>query len=249
MKIELSNKVALVSDASSEIGQAICRQLAESGARVIGLCPTEETLEKTLATFKSQQSDVEFLEADVRIYENCQQLVAKIETDCDGIDIIINNTDTNTLCDFADMSKEQWSELIGTNLDPAFNLCRQISEGMSERGFGRIINISSVNARRGVEQQSAYAASKAGVHGFTMALAQELARKGVTVNTVSPGQIKTDAFNDMSADTLNDMLMDIPASRFGKADDVASLVDFLCSQQAGYITGSDIPVNGGQYIH
>ena len=249
MKIELSNRVALVTDASTEIGQAICIQLAESGATVIGLLKTDEEIKSLNTIFQTSGQNITLLPADILDFENCTLLVKQIESEFENIDIVVNNSDVKMKAKFTELDQQQWQNVVHSNLDPAFNLCRQISEGMSERGFGRIINISSIYARMGLAEQSAYAASKAGLHGFTMALAQELARKGVTVNTVSPGQIRDKEIENMPAEDANNLLMNIPASRFGEVEDVASLVDFLCSQNAGYITGNDIAVNGGQYIH
>jgi acetoacetyl-CoA reductase len=249
MKIDLESRIALVADANSDIGKAICKQLAGSGARVIGLTANKDDINKSRAYFKKAGFEVKIHYADIANFENCKTLVNKITADMGDIEIVINNADYLSRSNFNKMSRQQWADSINVNLDSVYNLCRLISEGMTERGFGRIINISSMHARKGEAGQSAYAAAKSGVHGFTMALAQELARKGVTVNTVSPGHIKTVEVENMSAVDASHIVADIPAARFGESDEVASLVDFLCSAQAGYITGTDIPINGGQYIH
>ena len=179
----------------------------------------------------------------------CEKVIHEIEDEIGNIDIVINNSDLISVCAFEDMSQKHWAMSMNVILDSAYNLCRLISESMSERGFGRIINISSIYSRKGEAGKSAYAASKFGLHGFTMALAQELAHKGVTVNTVSPGHIKNDEVKSMPTADANRIVAEIPAARFGEAREVASLVDFLCSQQASFITGTDIAINGGQYIH
>lgn len=249
MKIYLENKIGLVAEASNDIGKAICVQLAESGARVVGLVRNMDDISQTRAFFRKTAQDVTIYHADVTDFDTCKKTVRKIETDIGSIDIVINNSDFIVTSDFRQMSQKQWTDSMNINLDSTYNLCRLISEGMTERGFGRIINISSMHGRKGEVGQSAYAASKFGMHGFTMALAQEVARKGVTVNTVSPGHIRVTAVKNLSTAKANSLVAEIPASRFGEAEEVASLVDFLCSKQAGFITGTDIAINGGQYIH
>jgi len=249
MKIDLENRIALVAEACSDVGKAICVQLAESGARVVGLTSNKEQINKCRTYFKKIGLDIKIHSADITDFEVCKKVIKKIESELGCIEIVINNSEYIAQGNFSKLSRQQWVDSMNINLDSVYNLCRLISEGMTERGFGRIINFSSMYARKGEAGQSAYAASKSGVHGFTMALAQELARKGVTVNTVSPGHIKTIEVENMNAQDSNNMISEIPAARFGETDEVASLVDFLCSNQASFITGIDIPINGGQYIH
>ncbi len=249
MKTDLEHKIALVAQASNDIGRAICVQLAESGARVFGLSQNKDDISKTRAYFKKTGLDIKIYYADVTDFQACEKIIRKMEADLGGIDIVINNSEFIANSKFSRMSLEQWDKSISINLDSTYNLCRLISEGMTERGFGRIINISSMYGRKGESGKSAYATAKSGMHGFTMALAQELARKGITVNTVSPGHIKTIDIENMSAADVNNIVADIPAARFGETGEVASLVDFLCSKQASFITGTDISINGGQYIH
>jgi acetoacetyl-CoA reductase len=249
MKIDLENRIALVAEACSDVGKAICVQLAESGARVIGLTSSKENINKSRAYFKKIGLDIKIHSTDITDFNACKKIIKKIETDLGCIEIVINNSEYIAHGDFSKLSQQQWVDSMSVNLDSVYNLCRLISEGMTERGFGRIINFSSMYGRKGEAGQSAYAASKSGVHGFTMALAQELARKGVTVNTVSPGYIKTVELEDMNTEDSNSIIAEIPAARFGETDEVASLVDFLCSNQASFITGTDIPINGGKYIH
>ncbi len=249
MKIDLKNKVALVAEGSNAIGKAICLQLAESGASVSCLTSTAKAEAECRKYFSKKGFEISIYRADIGNYAECAKVIAEIEQASGVVDIMINNTDFDYSGNFNEMSLQQWQDSIHINLDSVYNLCRQISEKMSERQFGRIINISSVYAKKGESGKSAYAASKSGLHGFTMALSQELARKGVTVNTVSPGHIKTDKRQDLSPADTNDIIAGIPASRMGEANEVASLVDFLCSEQASFITGTDIPINGGQHIY
>lgn len=247
MKIDLTNRIALVAEGNNDMGRAICRQLAESGARVC--CLVQANSSQTTSFFRKAGLDVKVYQAEVGDFNNCKTVISKIEKELGYIDIVVNNAESGCVSSFNTMTAKQWSDCMTANLDGVFNLCRHISQSMSERGFGRIINISSMHGRKGTTGNSAYAASKFAMHGFTMALAQELARKGITVNTVSPGHIKIDGLEDAPVTELNNMVAGIPAARLGKAEEVASLVDYLCSQQAGFITGADIAINGGQYLH
>ena len=249
MKIDLNNKLALVAEGTSTIGKAVCAQLHESGARVVCLVPNTGDEAECQAYYKTRGLPVKVYSVDTGNFDTCVELIQEIEEELGHIDIMINNSDHDCEAAFSEMSPQQWQDSIHINLDSVYNLCRQLSEKMSERGFGRIINISSVYAKKGAPAKSAYAASKSGLHGFTMALSQELARKGVTVNTVSPGHIRNE--DEQSADAAADteLLTQIPAARLGEASEVASLVDYLCSPQAGFITGADIAINGGQHIY
>ena len=149
---------------------------------------------------------------------------------------------------FKKMGKDKWDAVMRINLDGLFNMTKQVIEGMTERGWGRIINISSINGQKGQLGQTNYSASKAGMHGFTMALAQEVARKGVTVNTVSPGYIATEMVMAVAEDIKNQIISAIPVGRLGEVNEVAALVDFLCSEEAGFATGADFSMNGGQHM-
>ncbi|MEJ2761892.1 MAG: SDR family oxidoreductase, partial [Gammaproteobacteria bacterium] len=182
-------------------------------------------------------------------FDSCSGLVAAVERDLGPVDIIINALDFDDPVRFRDMDRAQWGKSLSNNLDSVFNICRQVVEGMGSRGFGRIVNIASVISRQGEAGHSHYAAAKAGVHGFTMSLAQELARNGVTVNTVSPGYLDKHLPQMLTEEERQALIARIPAARLGSVDEIACLVDFLCSDQAGYITGADIAINGGQYMH
>lgn len=221
MKIELNNRVALVLGGTTPIGAAICKQLAESGARVV-------TADQT----------------DTTDFDACVKLIETTENSVGPIDIVVNSSATPAEPKpFHQMDKAQWDKAITGNIDVVFNICRNLAEKMSNRGFGRIINISSIISRMGQSGQTHEAAAMAGLHGFTMALAQELARKGVTVNTISAGYIASSTTTDQP------LPANIPAGRAGNVNELASLVDYLCSDHAGYINGADIAINGGQYMH
>lgn len=249
MQIDLSNRTALVIGGCSDLGAAICRQLARSGAKVAGDYQDEEQARRLRETLAEEGIEVHLFAADLLDLDSCDSLVAAVEKQLGPVDIIINTPDFHDPVSFADMDKAQWDRVLSTNLDSVFNICRQIVEGMHSRGFGRIVNVASGVSRRGKPGHSHYGAAKMGLHGFTMSLAQELARSGVTVNTVSPGYIDSTAMQSLSEDDRRALIAGIPAARLGNAADVASLVDFLCSEQAGYITGADIGVNGGHYMH
>ncbi|MFT5132974.1 MAG: acetoacetyl-CoA reductase [Gammaproteobacteria bacterium] len=249
MKIDLQNKLALVAEGNNDLGRAICAQLAESGAQIICLVRNDNDASQAQSYFNKAKLKVKIYDADIRDFDACEKVIHQIKNDIGDIDIIINNSDFSFENNFSDMTPGEWTDCMKGNLDGTYNLCRLISESMSQRGFGRIINISSMYGRKGAIGKSAYSASKLGLHGFTMALAQEVARSGVTVNTISPGHIKTVQMESMPTVQANSIIADIPVARFGEAEEVASLVDYLCSQQASFITGTDIAINGGQYIH
>lgn len=221
MKIDQNNRIALVLGGTTPIGAAICKQLAESGARVVTDGQTDTT-----------------------DFDACVKLIETTESSVGPIDIVINSAaQPGESAPFHQMDKAEWDRAITGNIDVVFNICRNVAEKMSTRGFGRIINISSIIGRMGQSGHTHEAAAKAGLHGFTMALAQELARKGVTVNTISPGFFsKTDAMDQA-------LPANIPAGRPGNPGEIACLVDYLCSEHAGYINGADIAINGGQYMH
>ncbi len=248
MKTILDGRIALVTGGTGGIGAAICKQLADSGAKVATNYRNEEKAQKWLAETSAAGYDFKAYPVDVTHFDDCQQLIDRIEQDLGPIDILVNNAGITKDTTLRKMSKEQWDDVLTTNLDSVFNVTRQVVQGMMERGFGRIINISSINGQKGQVGQTNYSASKAGVHGFTMALAQEVARKGVTVNTVAPGYIATEMVMAVPEDIRNKIIAQIPVGRLGTPAEVACLVDFLASDQAGFITGSDLAQNGGQHM-
>jgi acetoacetyl-CoA reductase len=186
--------------------------------------------------------------ANVADPESCKSLLASLEARTGGFDILVNAAGITRDSRLVNMSQEDWDQVLRVNLDSVFNVCRWVVPGMCARGFGRIVNISSVNGQTGQFGQTNYAAAKAGMHGFTMALAREVARKGVTVNSVSPGYIDTEMTRAMRDDMRERTVAAVPAGRIGQPADVAGAVVFLCSPQAGYITGINLPVNGGLFM-
>ena len=242
----LANKTALVTGGTGGIGTAICQQLADHGAYVITTYMNEE---KAKAWQAERSFDCQIIACDVSNYESCTNLKQAIEKEGKAVDILVNNAGITRDGSFKKMTAEKWAQVISTNLDSVFNVSHQFANGMAERGFGRIVNISSLNGQKGQFGQTNYSAAKAGLHGFSMALAQEVARKGVTVNTVSPGYIGTDMVMAIAAEVREKIVAQIPVGRLGKPSEIAALVAFLCSEDAGFITGANLAANGGQHMH
>jgi acetoacetyl-CoA reductase len=187
---------------------------------------------------------------DVGDYDDCAACVAKVTAEVGAIDVLVNNAGITRDVTFRKMTKADWDMVIHTNLDSVFNMTKQVMDGMSERGWGRIINISSVNAQKGAFGQTNYAAAKAGMHGFTKALALEVAKKGVTVNTISPGYVGTRMVSAIPKDVLESKILpQIPLGRLGKPEEVAGLVAYLASEEAAFVTGANISINGGQHMY
>ncbi|MFB3090225.1 MAG: acetoacetyl-CoA reductase [Gammaproteobacteria bacterium] len=245
---DLKGKVALVTGGTGGIGAAICLKLAESGARVATNYRNEEKAKAWQADAKKAGHDIAIYQADVSDFDACQALTEQVGKDLGPIDILVNNAGITKDGMFKKMSKEKWDVVMNINLDGLFNMTKPLIEGMTDRGWGRIINISSINGQKGQLGQTNYAASKAGMHGFTMALAQEVARKGVTVNTVSPGYIATEMVMAVSEDIRNSIIAAIPVNRLGTPEEIAALVDFLASEEAGFATGANFSMNGGQHM-
>lgn len=245
---DLKGKIALVTGGTGGIGAAICLKLAESGARIATNYRNEEKAKAWQTEAKKAGHDIAIYQADVSDFDACQILTEQVKKDLGPIDILVNNAGITKDGMFKKMSKEKWDAVMSINLDGLFNMTKPLIEGMTDRGWGRIINISSINGQKGQLGQTNYAASKAGMHGFTMALAQEVARKGVTVNTVSPGYIATEMVMAVSEDIRNSIIAGIPVNRLGTPEEIAALVDFLASEEAGFATGADFSMNGGQHM-
>jgi acetoacetyl-CoA reductase len=248
METRLDGRVALVTGGTGGIGTAICRRLADSGARVATNYRNEEKARAWEAACRAHGYAFTLVKADVTDFESCRMLAATVERALGPIDILVNNAGITIDTPFHKMEPEQWHGVLTANLDSVFNVTRQIIEGMRNRGFGRIINISSINGQKGQFGQANYSAAKAGMHGFTMALAREGARRGVTVNTVSPGYIATEMVMAVPADVRGRIVAEIPAGRLGTPEEVAYVVDFLASDAAGFIVGANIACNGGHHM-
>jgi acetoacetyl-CoA reductase len=243
-------RIALVTGGIGGLGTEICRQLAQAGRTVIAVDLSVRN--ERVAAFRDEVASfgdaIAFEPADVSDFDNCRQLTERIEQQHGSIDILVNAAGITRDASLRKMTPQQWHELMRVNLDGVFNMCRNVVEGMTARGFGRIVNISSVNGQTGQFGQTNYSAAKAGVHGFSMALARETARKGVTVNTVSPGYCDTPMVAAVSAEIRAQIIADIPVGRLGSPADIARAVGCLAADEAGYITGANLPVNGGYFM-
>ncbi len=246
----MSQRIALVTGGTGGIGTAICRELAAAGYRVIAnyFPPELQEAQKWLAEQQADYPDMHIAAADVTDFDSCAAMVKSIEADLGPIDVLVNCAGITRDKTLKRMSPEQWHAVINTNLHSAFNITQQVITGMTERGFGRIVNISSVNGQKGQFGQANYSAAKAGLHGFTMALAQETAAKGVTVNTVSPGYIETAMTSAMPQEVLDMIVNSVPVGRMGSPEEIAFTVAWLADERNAYTTGANIPVNGGMYM-
>ena len=245
---DLNGKVALVTGGTGGIGAAICLKLAEQGAKVATNYRNKEKAEAWQKECKDKGFDIAIYQVDVTDNEGCQKMINDIESDLGPIDILVNNAGITKDTTLRKMTKDKWDAVIDINLNGMFNVTQPVISGMTERGWGRIVNIASINGQKGQIGQTNYTTTKAGMHGFTMSLAQEVARKGVTVNTVSPGYIATEMVMAVPEDIRNQIIAGIPVNRLGTSEEVAAMVTFLCSDEAGFTTGADFSMNGGQHM-
>jgi acetoacetyl-CoA reductase len=243
-------RVALVTGGMGGLGEAVCIKLAALGYQVVTTYSPGNTKAKDwLATMKEQGFNFKAYSCDVADYDSAQSCIATIEKDIGPVDVLINNAGITRDTTFKKMDKTNWDLVMKTNLDSVFNMTKPVCDGMCDRGWGRIINISSVNGQKGAFGQTNYAAAKAGMHGFTKSLALEVARKGVTVNTISPGYIGTKMVMAIAPEVLETKIIpQIPMARLGKPEEVAGLVAYLASDEAAFLTGANIAINGGQHM-
>ena len=244
----MNQKVAYVTGGMGGIGTAICQRLHQDGCKVIAGCGPARDAGKWLAEQKALGFTFYASSGDVADWDSTTQAFAQVMQAHERVDILVNNAGITRDGQFRKMSKADWDAVISTNLNSLFNVTKQVIEGMVDRGWGRIINISSVNGQKGQFGQTTYSTAKAGLHGFTMALAQEVAAKGVTVNTVSPGYIGTEMVKAVRADVLEKIVSGIPAKRLGMPVEIASMVAWLASEDGAYSTGADFSVNGGLHM-
>ncbi len=245
----MSNKVALVTGGLGGIGSEISRKLATNGYTVVATTFSKE-IEKSdewIAAQKEAGYDMLVEEADVTNFEACGKIVKRVEDVVGPVEILVNCAGITRDSFLKNMDESHWDAVLSTNLDGVFNMTKSVLDFMLSRQSGRIINISSVNGQRGQFGQTNYSAAKAGMHGFTMALAQEVARKGITVNSVSPGYVATSMVMAIDEGIRNELISQIPMQRLGEPSEIASMVGFLASGEANYITGANIPVNGGLF--
>lgn len=242
-------RVAFVSGGMGGIGSAICQRLGAAGHTIVAGClPGYERKDEWLGGMRAKGFRVHAAEGDVADFDSCAAMFYNVRSVVGGIDILVNNAGITRDSIFKRMTERDWLSVINTNLNSVFNVTRQVVDGMTERGWGRIINISSVNGIKGQFGQTNYSAAKAGMAGFSKALAQEVVRKGVTVNTVSPGYVETDMVMAIRQEVRDQIVAGIPMGRLAKPGEIAAVVAFLASEEAGYITGANISVNGGMHM-
>ncbi|HEY5899001.1 MAG TPA: acetoacetyl-CoA reductase [Burkholderiales bacterium] len=242
-------RTVFVSGGMGGIGSAICRRLAQGGHTVIAGClPGYEKKDEWLGAMRAAGYRVHAAEGDVADFDSCAEMFSTLRSFVGPVDILVNNAGITRDSVFKRMSEKDWLEVINTNLNSVFNVTRQVIDGMVERGWGRVVNISSVNAIKGQFGQTNYSAAKAGMAGFSKALAHEVVRKGVTVNTVSPGYVETDMVRAIRPEIREQIIAGIPMGRLARPEEIAAVVAFLASEEAGYITGANISVNGGMHM-
>ena len=244
------NRIALVTGGTGGIGTAICIALADQGRKVIAgyFPPDKEIAEAWQQQQRGAGYEFEIVACDVSDYESSQKMLHDVENTIGAVDILVNCAGITRDKTLRQMTPDQWDSVLRTNLDSAFNVTRHVVENMSQKGFGRIVNISSVNGQKGQFGQANYSAAKAGLHGFTKAVAQELATKGVTVNSVSPGYVKTEMTDAIPQDVRDSIIRQVPMGRMALPDEVAYVVSFLTHDRNTYMTGANLPVNGGMYM-
>lgn len=244
----MTQRIAVVTGGLGGLGLAICQALANAGRKVIAadLPASPERLDEFRA--RTASLDIETAVVDVADFDACAAFVHEVETRHGTLDILVNNAGITRDGMLHKMSYEQWSEVIRVNMDSAFNMTRPVIEGMRDRSWGRIINISSINGQKGQMGQTNYSAAKAGLIGFTKALALENAKKGVTVNVICPGYIDTEMVAAVPENVLAQIVAGIPVGRLGRGEEIADMVSFLAGERAGFVTGATLTLNGGQYM-
>lgn len=240
----MAQKVALITGGTRGIGEAICIALKNAGYKVAANYATNHDAAQAF----TQKTGIPAYSFNVSDFEDCQKGVAKVEADLGPIDVLINNAGITKDGMMHKMGEDQWHDVIRVNLNSVFNVTRHVINGMRDRGFGRIVNISSINAQAGQMGQTNYSATKAGVLGFTKALARETARKGITVNSIAPGYIKTEMTDKVPEKVMQAIIDQIPVGRLGEPEEIARAVLFLIDEKSGFITGETLSVNGGHHM-
>ncbi len=245
------SRVALITGGMGGLGEAICIKMAALGYQVVTTySPSNTKASEWLQQMKTQGFQFHAYPCDVADYDSCKACVEKVLGAVGAVDVLVNNAGITRDMTFKKMTKGDWDVVMKTNLDSVFNMTKQVMDGMTERGWGRVINISSVNGQKGAFGQTNYSAAKAGIHGFTKALALEVAKKGVTVNTISPGYIGTKMVMAIPQEVLDSKILpQIPQGRLGTPEEVAGLVAYLASDEAAFVIGANISINGGQHMY
>ena len=243
-------RVVLVTGGMGGLGETISTKMVDAGYKLaVTYSPGNKTHADWVSQMKGRGYDILAVACDVADYDSCTRAVSEVVERLGAVDVLVNNAGITRDMTFKKMDRVNWDAVLRTNLDSLFNMTKQVVDGMTDRGWGRIINVSSVNGSKGAFGQTNYSAAKAGVHGFTKALALEVARKNVTVNTISPGYIGTKMVTAVPEEVLKTKILpQIPLGRLGKPDEVAGLIIYLCSEEAAFVTGANISINGGQHM-
>ena len=247
----MTKRVVLVTGGMGGLGESICTGMADQGYAVVATySPSNKSADAWLAAMKERGYDFRAVACDVTDFDSSAAAVKQVTDTVGPVDVLVNNAGITRDMTFKKMGKSDWDAVIRTNLDSCFNMTKQVMDGMVDRGWGRVINIASVNGQKGAFGQTNYSAAKAGMHGFTKALALEVAKKGVTVNTISPGYIGTKMVTAIPKDILDTKILpQIPVGRLGKPEEVAGLIIYLASDEAAFLTGANISINGGQHMY
>jgi acetoacetyl-CoA reductase len=246
----MTKRVALITGGTGELGRAICERLVSQNCRVAAMdISVDNGAGEWLERVRAAGHELTLVRGDVTCFDSCVTAATEVESSVGPVDILVNCAGITRDARLSNMDPDMWNAVLTTNLDSVFNITRQVVDGMTQRGFGRIINISSLNGEKGQFGQTNYSAAKAGMHGFTMALAQEVARKGVTVNTVSPGYMDTRMVRAVPEHIREQIREQIPLGRFGTTGEIGAVVGFLASEDASYVTGANFSVNGGHHMH
>ena len=245
----LNKRIVLVTGATGGLGTAMCKKLHDDGFHVIANYRSRAKADEWKRKLQEEGYDIDMAEGDVADFESTGSMIRGIESEIGSIDTLVNNAGITRDGRLSKMSKDDWDAVISTNLTSVFNCTRHVINGMIDRKFGRVINISSVNAQRGQFGQCNYSAAKAGMHGFTKTLAMEVAKYGITVNTISPGYIGTDMVMAVPEKIREQIVSQIPVGRLGGTHEVAHVVSFLASEETSFITGANISINGGQHVY
>jgi acetoacetyl-CoA reductase len=244
----MTSRVALVTGGTGGIGSAICERLAQRGHKVVTNYRDENRARTWQQQMKAKGHSVDIVAGDVSDPAAAAAMAKQIAEKHGGVDILVNNAGITRDTTFHRMTADQWQEVINTNLNSCFNVTRNLIDGMRDRKWGRIVQIASINGQKGQYGQANYAAAKAGMHGFTISLAQENAKLGITVNTVSPGYVATDMVMAVPEEVRAKIVAQIPVGRLGKPEEIAYAVDFLTAEEAAWITGANLSINGGHYM-
>ena len=243
-------RVVLVTGGMGGLGETISTKMVDAGYKVaVTYSPGNKTHAEWVSQMKGKGYEILAVPCDVADFDSCGGAVAEVQSKLGAIDVLVNNAGITRDMTFKKMDKVNWDAVVRTNLDSLFNMSKQVVDAMAERGWGRVVNVSSVNGSKGAFGQTNYSAAKAGVHGFTKALALEVAKKGVTVNTISQGYIGTKMVTAIPKEILDSKILpQIPVGRLGKPEEVAGLIIYLASEEAAFVTGANIAINGGQHM-